>query len=404
MSSGILKRTEIEGRGRGLVASQPLKAGEIVLRDSPILLYSALPFINQSSSVYCSHCFRTLSSSSSSSSSCSHNHVFCSQNCLSSALASSHSPWLCQAFSRLRDSAPLLLEQPVEQQVQARFLVAAYNLALYSPSQFQILLSLEGAPDATDTATAQFLHSLLISSLFPPPSTPPVPFSLELTAALLAKDKLNAFGLMEPCSSSHNNSGQQRSVRAYGIYPNASFFNHDCLPNACRFDYVDSAPDRNTDIVVRMIHDVPQGREICLSYFPVNENYASRQRRLMEDYGFTCHCDRCEVEANWSDHENDDDEDLVQEGEEEELMDEDDHDQDQMGSSKGQGDTDFPHAYFFLRYMCDRENCGGTLAPLPPKDDGTTASNILECNVCGNLKDDQMIDASGAEDEHSMDD
>ena len=221
---------------------------------------------------------------------------------------------------------------------------------------------------------------------------------------MLAKDKLNAFGLMEPCSL--HNSGQ-RSVRAYGIYPNASFFNHDCLPNACRFDYVDTAPDHNTDIVVRMIHDVPQGREICLSYFPVNENYASRQRRLMEDYGFSCHCDRCNVEANWSDHENDndDDEDLVQEEEEEEeeeeMMDEDNHDQ--MESSKGQGDTDFPHAYFFVRYMCDRENCWGTLAPLPPKDDGT-ASNIMECNVCGNLKDDQMNDASGVKDEHSMDD
>ncbi|KAK9999553.1 hypothetical protein SO802_019156 [Lithocarpus litseifolius] len=50
-----------------------------------------------------------------------------------------------------------------------------------------------------------------------------------------------------------------------------------------------------------------------------------------------------------------------------------------------------------------RENCGGTLAPLPPKDDGT-ASNIMECNVCGNLKDDQMTDASGVEDEHPMDD
>ncbi|GMY06113.1 histone-lysine N-methyltransferase ASHR2-like [Fagus crenata] len=410
MSSGFLSRTEIEGRGRGLVASQPLKAGQIVLRDSPIILYSTLPLINQSSlattcNKYCANCFRTLSSSSTSvvpCPCCSHHHVFCTQNCLSAALASSHSPWVCQAISRLRDCPSLLLEQPVEHQVQARFLVASYHLALVSPSQFQILLSLEGTPDATDTTTAQFLHSL-ISSLCPPPSPLLVPFSVELTAALLSKDKLNAFGLMEPLSS-HDYG--QRSVRAYGIYPNASFFNHDCLPNACRFDYVDTAPDRNTDIIVRMIHDVPQGREICLSYFPVNENYASRQRRLMEDYGFTCHCDRCNVEANWSDHENDDD-DLVQEEEEEEddegdeLMDEDNHDQ--MVPCQGQGDTDFPHAYFFLRYMCDREDCWGTLAPLPPKDNGIP-SNVMECNVCGNLKNDQVTNANGAEDELSMDD
>ncbi|XP_041012608.1 histone-lysine N-methyltransferase ASHR2 [Juglans microcarpa x Juglans regia] len=404
--TGFLRIEEIEGRGRGLVASQPLKAGQIVLRDSPILLYSAFPLINPSSSsrpstsnTYCARCFRTLSSSSPSvvsCPSCSHFHVFCSQNCLSAALTSSHTPWVCQALSRLRDCSSLLLEQPMELQLQALFLVAAYNLSLVSLSQFQILLSLEGTPGATDSAAAHFLHSL-ISSLLPSP--PLEGFSVELTAALLAKDKLNAFGLMEPFSS---NDGGQRSVRAYGIYPNASFFNHDCLPNACRFDYVDTSPKHhnNTDIIVRMIHDVPQGREICLSYFPVNENYASRQRRLMEDYGFTCHCDRCKVEVNWSDDDNDD---LAEEEEEiDEVMDEDHHDQ-VMESSLGKGDADFPHAYFFVRYMCDRENCWGTLAPLPPKDEATP-SDVMECNVCGNLNNDQVTDANGGEDQLSMDD
>ncbi|KAG6653735.1 histone-lysine N-methyltransferase ASHR2 [Carya illinoinensis] len=410
--TGLLRIEEIEGRGRGLVASQPLKAGQIVLRDSPILLYSAFPMINPSSSsrpstsnTYCAKCFRNLSSSSPSvvsCPSCSHFHVFCSQNCLSAALTSSHTPWVCQALSRLRDCSSLLLEQPMELQLQALFLVAAYHLSLVSLAQFQILLSLEGTPGATDSAAAHFLHSL-ISSLFPSP--PLEGFSVELTAALLAKDKLNTFGLMEPFSS---NDGGQRSVRAYGIYPNASFFNHDCLPNACRFDYVDTSPEHhnNTDIIVRMIHDVPQGREICLSYFPVNENYASRQRRLMEDYGFTCNCDRCKVEANWSDDDNDD---LAEEEEEEEeeeeideVMDEDHHDQ-IMESSLGKGDADFPHAYFFVRYMCDRENCWGTLAPLPPKDEATS-SDVMECNVCGNLKNDQVTDANGEEDQLSMDD
>lgn len=105
---------------------------------------------------------------------------------------------------------------------------------------------------------------------------------------------------------------------------------------------------------------MPQGREICLSYFPVNLDYSTRQKRLLEDYGFACDCDRCKVEANWSDDDN-------------EVMDED-----------GSADTDdFPHAYFFMRYMCDRNNCGGTLAPLPPSP--TAPSNVMECNVCGNL-------------------
>lgn len=219
-----------------------------------------------------------------------------------------------------------------------------------------------------------------------------------MIVALLSKDKLNAFGLMEPVSSRGGGEVDgERSVRAYGIYPRASFFNHDCLPNACRFDYVDSASDGNTDIIVRMIHDVPQGREICLSYFPVNLNYANRQRRLMEDYGFACDCDRCKVEANWSDDENEHDdigEDADGDGE---GMDED-ADEQMSGSEVGiaeEKETDFPHAYFFVRYMCNRKNCGGTLAPLPPSSDDAP-SDIMECNVCGQLRrEDEEAEADG---------
>ncbi|CAJ1938967.1 unnamed protein product [Sphenostylis stenocarpa] len=399
--SSLLKVEEIQGRGRGMVASQPIKAGQIVLRDSPILLYSALPLIRQSlssssssTSCFCDHCFRILppilqgdtSSSTVFCPNCCH-HRFCSSTCLSKALNSSHSSWVCQALSCLRANSPLL-EQPLELQVQANFLIAAYNLANISPSDFQILLSLQGSPDDSIIAAAQFLHPV-ISSLCPPSFVSPQNgFSLELTSTLLVKDKLNAFGIMQPFSSDDD----QRSVRAYGIYPYASFFNHDCLPNACRFDYVDANPPdgcHNTDFIIRMIHDVPQGREICLSYFPVNENYSSRQKRLIEDYGFTCNCDRCNVESNWSD--NDSVEDNAED--EEEVMDEDQYETmaaSDTGNHALEDNNDFPHSYFFLRYMCDRLNCWGTLAPLPPQ--GDTPSNVMECNVCGKLKNGDTFD------------
>lgn len=361
MSGEVLRVVEIQGKGRALVASEALQGGQIVLRESPILLYSALPFTASSSYSYsysyCAHCFR-VQEEAVCCPDCSLER-FCSPNCLSS-----HSPWLCQSLLRLRHhsvSSPL----SPELQLQARFLLAAYSLAS-SPHQLQALLSLQGESTAVEASAAQFLHTL-ISSVCPPPPSPSGWFSLELSAALLAKDKVNAFGLMEPFSEN-----APRSVRAYGIYPKASFFNHDCLPNACRFDYVDSdISNANTDMIVRMIHDVPEGREICLSYFPVNEKYSSRQKRLMEDYGFACDCDRCKVEAHWSDSENEDEVD------EEELMDED---VDQTMESDKDEANDFPHAYFFLRYMCHRNNCWGTLAPLPPN------ANVMECNVCGNLK------------------
>ncbi|XP_044460653.1 histone-lysine N-methyltransferase ASHR2-like [Mangifera indica] len=371
-AEGFLSVAEIDGRGRGLVSTQPLKAGQTVLRDSPILLYSAFPFQNPSS--YCNHCFRTLQSSSINCSSCS--ALFCSAACLSSATSSSHSPYVCQSLTRLSNSPHFFLNHPLERQLQSRFLIAAYNLSLVSPSKFQILLSFQGIPSANDSSAAEFLHSL-ISSLCPPPPDS-APFSLELTAILLAKDRLNAFGLMEPFNDG------QRSVRAYGLYPMASLFNHDCLPNACRFDYVDAAVENenNTDIIVRMIHDVPQGREICLSYFPVNLDYAARQKRLLEDYGFACDCDRCKVEANWSDNENE----TVDEKQEEEEAMEEDEDEEMAGSENENEESDFPHAYFFMRYMCDGPNCWGTMAPLPPSD--VSPLTVMECNVCGKFKND----------------
>ncbi|KAJ9186171.1 hypothetical protein P3X46_005703 [Hevea brasiliensis] len=397
----LVRIEEIQGRGRAIVSSQPLRGGEIVLRDSPILLYSAFPLNGQqlqfSTSIYCDNCFRKLQSASAplSCPSCSQ-HRFCSPNCLSVSIASSHNTWVCQALSRMRDCPSLVLHQPMERQIQARFLIAAYNLALVSPSNFQILSSLQGHGEDKDAVAAQFLHSV-ISSLCPPPSIEGFLFSLELTSALLAKDKLNAFGIMEPVDFNKENCGQ-RSVRAYGIYPKASLFNHDCLPNACRFDYVDNAPDRNTDVIIRMIHDVPQGREICLSYFPINENYSSRQKRLLEDYGFTCECDRCKVEANWSDQEDNEGDD---DDEENEAM-EEDHDEPMVEEAASEYETDFPHAYFFVRYMCNRENCWGTLAPLPSSN-VNQSSNLLECNVCGNIKNEaDDIDADGGQGAYSI--
>ncbi|KAJ0265477.1 Histone-lysine N-methyltransferase ASHR2 [Hirschfeldia incana] len=383
-SETLLQVTEIDGRGRSLVAAQPLRAGQVILRESPLLLYSAIPFLSSPPSHYCDHCFRLLSQSSHRCQSCSL-VSFCSPNCLSF-----HTPWLCESLRRLHQSssAAAFAEQSPERQVQARFLLSAYNLSATSPPDFQILLSLQGGGENGDSNSA-FLHSLL-SAVCPPL---PVPISPELTAALLEKDKVNGFGLMEPFNSV---TSEERSVRAYGIYPKTSFMNHDCLPNACRFDYVDSCGGgsdgggNNTDIIIRMIHDVPLGREVCLSYFPVNMNYSSRQKRLLEDYGFRCECDRCKVEANWSEDENEDMEEMDG-GEEDDQEEEEEMEEEEEGEGCGDGvddDSSFPHAYFFARYMCEKENCFGTLAPLPPK--GHDVSRFLECNVCGSVKEDEV--------------
>ncbi|CAA7040286.1 unnamed protein product [Microthlaspi erraticum] len=278
-SEKLLRVEKIGGKGRSLVAAESLRAGQVILRETPLLLYSAFPFLSSSApSPYCEHCFRLLPQSAHKCQSCSL-VSFCRPNCLAS-----HTPWLCESLSWIhQSSSSAFSDQPCQRQVQARFLLSAYNLAASSPSDFQTLLSLQGNVNHTDSDAANFLHSLL-SAVCPPF---PVPFSPELTAALLAKGKANAFGLMEPFSAS--NEKKPIRLRAYGIYHKTSIFNHDCLPNALsRFDYIDSASDGNNDIIIRTIYDVPQGREVCLSYLPLNMTYLSRRKRLLEDYGNKC--------------------------------------------------------------------------------------------------------------------
>ncbi|KAL2348820.1 hypothetical protein Fmac_002820 [Flemingia macrophylla] len=354
-SNSLLRLEDIPGKGRGYVASQPLKAGQIVLTESPLILYSASPLFSppfSSSSPFCDHCFKTLFSDTCnfpSCPSCSH-HFFCSQTCLSLALNSSHSTWACKALKALQSppNSTLLQQQPQERQVQARFIIAAHTL---TPSHLTTFLSLHGTPDETILQAANLLHSL-ISPLFPPHSR----LSLHLIAQLIAKDRLNSFCLMHPYSPR----GPQRSIKGYAVYHKASFFNHDCVPNACRFDYVDTREQgHNTDIVVRLVEDVPEGREVCISYFRIRRDYCTRKRILMEDYGFACQCDRCKIEATWGDQ-----------GENE--------------------NTDLPHVRFLRKYVCERENCAGTMAPLPPHDDAPP--RVLECNFCGHLKTDSDTD------------
>jgi hypothetical protein len=98
----------------------------------------------------------------------------------------------------------------------------------------------------------------------------------------------------------------------------------------------------------------------------VTRGYRERQKSLIQDYGFKCECDRCKIESQWKENQ----------GDEEDAGDENGGDMEEMeGEEDGEGememmeeenveeDEDFPHQYFFLRYVCE---CGGTLAPLLP--------------------------------------
>lgn len=216
-------------------------------------------------------------------------------------------------------------------------------------------------------------------------------FSPETTAALIAKEDVNSFCLMNPISSK-NEDGEATGVRAYGIYLSASLFNHDCLPNACRFDYIDDPNrDDNTVFTFRALHDIAEGSEVCISYVRVTRGYRERQKMLTEYYGFKCECDRCKVESQWKENQGDEEDAGDENGMEEMEEMEGEGEMEMEDGIEEEDDEDFPHQYFFIRYVCE---CGGTLAPLPPTHEGIS-SEFVECNRCGSVKKDEFIGNSG---------
>ncbi|CAO2189353.1 unnamed protein product [Urochloa humidicola] len=373
-ASDALRVADLPGRGRGLVAARNVREGEVLLSEPPILLY---PSTLASLRSYCAACFRSLPAAASGipCASC-RAAAFCSAACA----AASHPRLLCAALSH-GGGAGLAAAAPTEAvQEPLLFLLSAYSLP--DPS-LRGILSLSSAPPPPPGAQdAAALHAAVAA--LAPPQMLPQGFSLDLTAALLAKDRGNSFAIMEPYSPGM--SLELLKARAYAVYPRASLFNHDCLPNACHFDYPDRPGPGNTDIVVRALHDISEGREVCISYFAANWRYADRQHRLLEDYGFRCECDRCQVESQWKDDDNngdDGDEAMEEEGEEDGGADGDDGMED--GDGGDEGDDDFPHAYFFVRYLCDSEGCWGMLAPLPPSPNGKL-SHVFECSLCGKMR------------------
>jgi len=263
-----------------------------------------------------------------------------------------------------------------EEKTLARFLITAYNLDLKLIAK---LLELEGQEQDEDVMKK--LHAFVVDTL---PSGDVEP-TLKMTGEFLARDACNTFGLMAPSKP-----GEERKVRGYAMYAQASMFNHDCLPNACRFEYVDRDRDGNTDVIVRALHDIEEGTEVCLSYFPVDWAYGDRQKKLQEEYGFWCKCARCKVESEWKDDESEEELELESSEVKEDVEEEEEED-------------DFGHAMFFVKYLCPVEECGGTMAPLPPGElDAQGLEGSMECNFCGHIRSDEEFHRDL--EEHAVDD
>lgn len=86
-------------------------------------------------------------------------------------------------------------------------------------------------------------------------------------------------------------------MRGSAVYNQAACFNHECAPNAARLDDFDAdlPLSERTQIQVVMLHDLPAGEEVVMSYFPLHWDLLERQERCQTLFGFVCMCPRCLV-------------------------------------------------------------------------------------------------------------
>lgn len=300
MADPAVAARDLPGRGIGLVATRPIAAGEILVREAPILLVpegAAAPAVCAACLCYlpaggvttpCTACRRV---------------AFCSHACASTARSAPawHTPAHCAALAAADDrglgpdGATSLRFAVAAAALQAAAAAGGDPAAAAAWAAFERLAAPAGLQ--TVAATAGAVGSRLDAALAAavPGWVVPAP----VLAAWLAREAANAFGVLaapDPADPA------ARAVRGSGLYAISSRFNHDCLPCAARFDGFDdpsaAAGPARTVLEVRALHAIPRGEEVMLSYFPLDWPYEDRAGRLVEEYGFACSCARCALEAS----------------------------------------------------------------------------------------------------------
>lgn len=141
-------------------------------------------------------------------------------------------------------------------------------------------------PPAKDEEEA---HSFAVTTvagllLSQDPLTQDMDCSLEFLEQLLTKLKTNGFCIAD-CES---------IALGLGVYPDASFANHSCCPNAIQtFVYGIAGTLPAIRLTVCDENGISAGDEICISYIDCSAVRPSRQKLLQDAYYFQCSCQRC---------------------------------------------------------------------------------------------------------------
>jgi len=140
------------------------------------------------------------------------------------------------------------------------------------------------------TSTYLLLLALLPATLLPL-------IAPKLVINLASRAAHNAFSIRPEGTTDGFQSGE---FLGWGVWPEASFFNHSCRPNV-RKDRIGRLWSFTVDIDAGKT--VQQGQQLCITYLGGDErdlDVAERRKRLQEQWGFRCLCDRCLEESGES--------------------------------------------------------------------------------------------------------
>lgn len=196
--------------------------------------------------------------------------------------------------TRIFSERPLLA---IQQNLQPSAIWAAF--ALLSPSARQDLLALS----AHNTRESAFLRwnqafwhlcrqnlSCLSTKLRGGQGSSSAfrPWSIGEHVTILHIFRSNTFHLGATETSDSSSSSPHQAV-----FPNISRINHSCIPNA-----QGNFHTKLGQLTIHAVRDINVDEELTLNYLPEHGALqATRQSKLLRDYGFTCACPACDLEG-----------------------------------------------------------------------------------------------------------
>ncbi|XP_017018135.1 SET domain-containing protein SmydA-8 [Drosophila kikkawai] len=247
--------------GRGVMATRSLKRGEIIFRDSPLLI--GLAANEEDALNSCSVCLVVLPDTK----------FMCRQGCglpvCSLCSKKKQHKVDCDMFKSWGPNEP-----DVANSVIIRLLCVARAINL-TKEQRDLIYCLQANLD--NNHRTEVRNAAKCFKRFPTDKK-----IVEIMNRTVAVLRTNGFDK----TYDRSNDNQEFNYRA--LYPLFGVVNHDCIPNAYY-----TFEEKTNNMIVRAAVDIPEGFEITTTYTKLFTGNIARHLFLKMKKGFTCKCSRC---------------------------------------------------------------------------------------------------------------